>query len=170
MINKIKYGLLISLLIFLVSNIAVTLVFKNDLADSLASCGEFCFEEDSTPLLIHTNTIFMPFEPQLPKLISGLRGLSLLSSAILSIWLFIKDKKIKHLLYLCVSTSIVMVMVFVKLETVSPGIYDFFRKIKASYTLGVITPPWLFYYLIIVIPVILITSIITIDLLKIKKV
>jgi hypothetical protein len=63
-----------------------------------------------------------------------------------------------------------MIIVFVKLETASPGIYDFFRKIKAFYTLGVMTLPWLFYYLIILIPVIFITIMVAIDVLKTKKV
>lgn len=164
--NKIKFGLLISLIIFLLANIAVIFIFKDTLADSFVQCGDFCFEEDSTSLLIDTNSIFTAGEPLLPQVMSVIRGGALLISAILSIWLFIKYKNVKHLLYFFITNTIILITIIIQLETASPGIYDFFRKIKISYILGVVASPWLFYYSIIIIPVILITMMVIIDLKK----
>ena len=180
--SKVRLMLFAVVLLFLISNIPV-MIGATDYAQDAIRTRQFLFGSDSTHLLVITQIHSLglsasssalytpnPMDPNWLIPVMKLRETTLLLSLVASICLLVKEwkikqKKIKHILYVGI-TFFVSIVSSLSLAPYLPGIYDFFRRVKVSYIFAITEPPWLYYYLVILLPMLLALTLVGLDLRK----
>jgi len=168
--RKLKYILLLLINAFLILNIIVIFLFNNGITKEFVKYPlNAYFGSDATVLLSSTSTFMLPISGFQP-FVWYLRNLLLVLVLIFSGFLVYNEKNYKNILYFCISTFAFFTVFCINLGTVSIGIHTFFRKINTAYTLAIIDYRWISYYLVIMIPIIIMSIMLFIELRKSKKI
>lgn len=180
--SKIKIVLFIAILLSLLSNIPI-MMGATEYARYVVNSHHFLFGNDATFLLVmtHIHSGGLNYTPEIldPNwLVPAMRfrEITLILSFVISIWLFCiewclnSERKAKHIfkyiIYILITFFGAVVINNLSLENTSPGIYDFFRRVKVSYIFAITEPPWLYYYLVMLLPIFIILILVGIDLIK----
>lgn len=168
--RKVKYALLVSLVLFLILNIVLIIMFRGSIHfEFLRHLDGKYFLEDATVLVdVNVRNIFL-YIPKEQQFVFGMRGVMLFNVVFLSSYLVYKERTLKNILYLCVSIFTTYIVTFHGADPTRPGIYGFLMKAKISYAMAEVDFPWILYYSVILIPIILITIIVIKDVVNSSK-
>lgn len=172
MSRKCKKGLLVMCILFITICVITSIYYHPRYAqDFYHGCPNCLFEEgDSTMLLV-------TMQGNVPPYIMGREVLSYLKFLILAVAIImsvlicilnIADKvkqKFASFFYLG-SCLFPLLLVAISLKNTDQGINNLFRKASVSYQLGLVRLPWLLYYLMVLLPIIITIGLLIYDLKK----
>ncbi|MEG0684159.1 MAG: hypothetical protein RR428_03795 [Coprobacillus sp.] len=145
---KMKYGLFVLLVLLVACSVCMSIYFHKS---SISVIYPNDFGEDATMLLSTMYSIIEYPYPLTPlNFVLFVRSIIVIALPIVSGVLLYKQRTVKNGIYLLISGYLFFIET-IKLDYVSTGIYNLFRKIHTSYYLGITDMPWLSYYLSVLI-------------------
>lgn len=172
MTRKCKKGLLVMCIFFIAICVITSIYYhQKEAQDFYYGCPDCLFEEgDSTMLLVTIQGNVPPYIME-REVLSYLKLLILAGAIIMSVLICIiniADKvkqKLVSFFYLG-SCLFPLLLGAISLENTGQGINNLFRKASVSYQLGLVRLPWLLYYLMVLLPIIITIGLLIYDLKK----